>query len=239
MSTSTYREYPPPVGLERVVACLWEQRTVCEHTQRVIPDACVDLIWLGGELVVAGADTGARCVELPAGARLAGVRLGPGAAGAVLGIPASELRDRQVRAEDVWRGPGSPFTAELACAPPERRLTLLAAAVGQRDAEPDPLVSAAGRRLAAAEARVATIAAELGVTERTLHRRTLSAVGYGPKILARVARLRRLVAATDSSLASRAFGAGYASQAHMNEEVRRLTGLTPVRFLKDAGLTAA
>jgi AraC-like DNA-binding protein len=33
--------------------------------------------------------------------------------------------------------------------------------------------------------------------------------------------------------------AGYASQAHMTDEVRRLTGLTPVRFLEDAGRTAA
>ena len=52
-------------------------------------------------------------------------------------------------------------------------------------------------------------------------------------MLARVARLRRLVAGTDESLAWRALGAGYASQAHMTDEVRRLTGLTPVRFLEE------
>jgi AraC-like DNA-binding protein len=47
-------------------------------------------------------------------------------------------------------------------------------------------------------------------------------------------RLRRLVAETDQSLSQRAVVAGYASQAHMNDGVRRLTGMTPVRFLKDA-----
>jgi AraC-like DNA-binding protein len=47
------------------------------------------------------------------------------------------------------------------------------------------------------------------------------------------------VAAADESLALRALEAGYASQAHMTDEVRRLTGLTPVRFLEDAELTAA
>jgi methylphosphotriester-DNA--protein-cysteine methyltransferase len=77
------------------------------------------------------------------------------------------------------------------------------------------------------------------VSERQLHRRILAAVGYGPKLLARVARLRRLVALADEPLASRALEAGYASQAHMTDEVRRLTGLTPVRFLEDAGRTAA
>jgi AraC-like DNA-binding protein len=47
------------------------------------------------------------------------------------------------------------------------------------------------------------------------------------------------LALSGDSLASRALEAGYANQAHMNQEVRRLTGITPVRFLKDAALTAA
>jgi methylphosphotriester-DNA--protein-cysteine methyltransferase len=52
-------------------------------------------------------------------------------------------------------------------------------------------------------------------------------------------RLRRLIALGDEPLASRALAAGYASHAHMNDEVCRLTGTTPVRFPKDATLTAA
>jgi methylphosphotriester-DNA--protein-cysteine methyltransferase len=63
-------------------------------------------------------------------------------------------------------------------------------------------------------------------------------VGYGPKTLARVIRLRRLVG-LPGPLADRAAAAGYASQAHMSDEVRRLTGLSAVRFLEDARLTAA
>ena len=58
-------------------------------------------------------------------------------------------------------------------------------------------------------------------------------------MLARVARFRRLISLDGEELALRAIEAGYASQAHMTEEVRRLTGRTPVRFLKDARLTAA
>jgi methylphosphotriester-DNA--protein-cysteine methyltransferase len=77
------------------------------------------------------------------------------------------------------------------------------------------------------------------MSERHLHRRVQGAVGYGPKMLARVIRLRRLIALPGQPLAARAFEAGYASQAHMSDEVRRLTGTTPVRFLEDATLTAA
>ena len=235
-----YRELRPPAGLEAVVACVWEHERAERRAQRVVPDGCVDLIWLAErELVIAGADTGPRSVVLPGRTRSSGIRLRPGAAGAVLGFPASELRDRQVAAADVWGAPASRLHEALAAAAPARRLELLADAVARRGSEPDALVIAAARRLALPGVRVAAVATELGVSDRHLRRRMLAAVGYGPKMLARVGRLRRFVAIRDDSLASRALEAGYASQAHMSEEVRRLTGTTPVRFLKDATLTAA
>jgi AraC-like DNA-binding protein len=233
-----YREYAPPSGLEPVVACVWEHAPAEPRTQRIVPDGCVDLIWVAGrELTIAGADTGPRLVQLPAGTLSSGIRLRPGAAGALLGLPASELRDRQVAAGHVWDDPA--LEEALAGAEPARRLELLAVAVARRRPEPDALVRAAARRLSAPGARVASVAAGLGVGERSLHRRMLASVGYGPKMLARVARLRRLVALADEPLAARALDAGYASQAHMTDDVRRLTGLTPVRFLEDAVLTAA
>jgi AraC-like DNA-binding protein len=235
-----YREHRPPIGLEPIVACLWENEPAEDRAQRVVPDACVDVIWLAErELVIAGADTGPRSVDLPARIRSTGIRLRAGAAGAVLGLPASELRDRQVEASLVWARQGVRLEEAVAAAEPARRLTLLSEAVARRGAEADALVSAAALALAVPGARVADVAAKLGVSERQLHRRALAAVGYGPKMLARVARLRRLVRLPNDSLAARALAAGYASQAHMSDEVRRLTGTTPVRFLEDAALTAA
>jgi AraC-like DNA-binding protein len=235
-----YREYRPPPGLELVVACLWEREPAEDHAQRIVPDGCVDLVWVAErELVIAGADTGPRFVDLPAASRSSGIRLRPGAAGSLLGLPASELRDSQVAAALVWGADTARLEDALAAAQPERRLQLLADAVARRDVAPDRLVVEAARRLSDHTARVAGVAAEIGIGERQLHRRMLAAVGYGPKLLARVARLRRLVALADEPLASRALDAGYASQAHMTDEVRRLTGTTPVRFLEDAQLTAA
>ena len=235
-----YREYEPPPEIRTLVACLWENDTCTEREQLVVPDGCVDLIWLGPrELVVAGADTGPRAVHLPVGSRLSAIRLRPGAAGAVLGVPAVELRDRDVDLGPIWGDEATTLEAAIASSERGRRLALLSDAVIRRNAEPDLLVLAAAGKLAAASARVASVAAELGVSERQLHRRMLTAVGYGPKMLARVARLRRLIQSPDPRLAARALTAGYASQAHMNDEVRRLTGTTPVRFLEDAALTAA
>lgn len=235
-----YREYRPPALLTGLVACLWEHVPARPHVQRVIPDGCVDLVWLADrELVFAGPDTGPRVVELPAGTRSVGIRFRPGAAGAMLGMPASEIRDQDVAAMLVWGDDAAALAERLADAEPLARLRLLATAAASRGATPDPLVRAALGPLSAPNARIGEVATALGISERRLLRRTRTAVGYGPKLLARVARLRRLIAADDPSLAARAFAAGYASQAHMTDEVRRLTGLTPVRFLEDAALTAA
>lgn len=237
---TAYREFRAPPVLRPLVACLWENAPVADHRQRIVPDGCVDLIWLAdGSLIWAGADTGPRTVTLPAGATSSGVRLRPGAAGAVLGLPASEIRDRHVPAELVWGAGAERLSSALAAAEPLRRLELLAGAIARRGAEPDAVVRAAAGALSRPGARVARVADALGLSERQLNRRLGASVGYGPKVLARVARLRRLIACDDGSLAARAFSAGYASQAHMTDEVRRLTGLTPVRFLEDAALTAA
>ena len=236
---ASYREYASPRGLEDIVGCLWQNDQVRSKPQLVVPDGCVDLVWFGSEgLKVVGADTGPHIVE-PQASSTAGIRLRPGAAGAVLGIPASEVRDQQVDVSLAWGPPTEVTTEVMASTAPARRLGLLARQVLRRRAAPDPLVVAAARRLARPDARVGQVAEDLGVSERQLRRRTSDAIGYGPKMLARVARLRRLIAIDDEELAVRAVLAGYASQAHMTDEVRRLTGLTPVRFLKDARVTAA
>jgi AraC-like DNA-binding protein len=231
-----YRESPPPVDLQATVACLWEQQPNTSRKQLIVPDGCIDVIWLAETaLVVAGADTGPRTVVLPAHVRSSGIRLRPGAAGAFLGRPAHTLRDCQVGAGVV---PGlivDRLIPQFSVASTQKRLLLLASAVRDRQIQPDPLVVAACARLA--YERVAEVAAGLGVSERHLHRRTQAAVGYAPKVLARVLRLHRLTRLVDGQLVDRSLAAGYASQAHMSDEVRRLTGLTArqylVRFLED------
>lgn len=232
-----YRELEPPDDLRDAVACLWEQQPEKPFRQLIVPDGCVDLIWLAeSELVVAGADTGPRSISLPAGRRTSGLRLRPGAARSFLGVPASEICDSQIGVEFV---PGMAVAAlvdALAAATKRDRLRLLADVVRARRVRIDPLVAAAAERLAGPGSRVAAVAAELGTSERQLHRRTVATVGYSPKMLARVLRLRRLGRARGQSLVDMALDAGYASQSHMSDEVRRLTGLTVTEYL--AGLVA-
>ncbi|MGH2884609.1 MAG: helix-turn-helix domain-containing protein, partial [Solirubrobacteraceae bacterium] len=116
---------------------------------------------------------------------------------------------------------------------------MLAAIERRAGSGPDPLVRAAVAALDRPHARVAAVAAELGVSARQLQRRVTDAVGYGPKMLARVLRFRRLQALPAAPLVELALDAGYADQAQMTAEVTHLAGISPVRFLKDRTPTAA
>ena len=162
------------------MGCTWEQATATRHEQQIVPDACVDLIWAGRRLTVAGPDTRARVVTLESGSRVVGARLRPGTAGAVLGLPASELRDVSPDATEVL---GRDVTAALfeELAEGSDPHALLLRAVQLRGTELDPLVSAAVVALGRARARVDPVAAELGVSARQLHRRVRDSVGYGPR----------------------------------------------------------
>jgi AraC-like DNA-binding protein len=221
------------------VACTWEQITPSKLEHRVVPDACVDLIWSGDLLLIAGPDTGPRIVPLQPGARLVGARLRPGTAGAALGLPASELRDLSPDVAEVLGRDVAAALLEQLQAGLDPHAILLRALTLRAMGEPDPLVRAAISALGRRGARVASVADELGVSARQLQRRVSDAVGYGPKMLARILRFRRLQALRPGPLVELALQAGYADQAHMTAEVTRLAGMPPVRFLKDRTLTAA
>lgn len=221
-----------------LVACTWEQVTTAGQQQRIVPDACVDLIWAEDRLCIAGPDTRPRVVTLAPGARLVGARLRPGTAGAVLGLPASELRDISLDAAEVLSRDATAELLDALATGSDPHEVLLRAAQPGGVGPPDPLVRAAVAALGRPGARVNAVAAELGVSARQLQRRVTDAVGYGPKVLARVLRFRRLQALPQAPLAELALDAGYADQAHMTAEVTRLAGMSPVRFLKDRTPTA-
>src|SRR5258708_7212250 len=167
---TTYREFPARPDLRHAVACLWENEPAEDEDVLIVPDGCVDLIWQAGrDLIVAGADTGPRVAPLPGSTLSSGIRLRPGAARAILGVDASELRDRQVDAQLVWGEPATQLAEALGGAEPATRLRLLEEAVASRRGEPDEVVLAAAPYLAAAEIPVRAGAAAPGLSARQLN----------------------------------------------------------------------
>ncbi|MEV7446380.1 helix-turn-helix domain-containing protein [Streptomyces sp. NPDC091204] len=207
-------------------AVLWRARG---NGRTVLPDGCMDLLWADGRLLVAGPDTGPHpAAEVPGGA-FAGIRLAPGTAPALLGVPAHALRDRRVELAELWPAREvRRLTGRVAAyGDPRAGLEALTAHRAAEAAPPDPLAAEVAARLRAGEA-VAGIAAAVGLGERQLRRRALDAFGYGPRTLGRILRLRRALALADAGIpyAEVACAAGYADQAHLAREVRALAGTT-------------
>ena len=233
---SLYRELAPSRALHASVACRWIRVAPEDSTTTtlVLPDGCVDLIWRAGELLIAGPDRGAKPTPVGPGETILGVRLRPGVAGAVLGMPTSEVRDGRFSLQDVIGDDAVRFGASDETAVFEHLEKLVSSRL--RDAHPDPLVLAATRRLGFPATRVEWLADALGISERQLRRRFHDSVGYGPKTLDRVLRFRRFLAqapdvtAGELDLARLAADLGYADQSHMTRDCERLSGMTPARL---------
>jgi AraC-like DNA-binding protein len=235
-----YRELAPSRDLHALVACRWERFAPADSasTTLVLPDGCVDLIWRGGEVLVAGPDRGANLAPVRRGERIRGLRLRPGVAGAVLGIPATEVLDARLPLEGILGREAGELAVRITDTDGEGAFELLEALVGSRIQEnrPDPLILAATRRLGFPGSRVKWLADALGISDRQLRRRFRAAVGYGPKTLDRVLRFRRFVsqapavAFAEIDLARLAADLGYADQSHLTRDCVRLSGMTPGRL---------
>jgi AraC-like DNA-binding protein len=218
-----YIESAPHPTLARRVACLWVQEAEAPLVQRVVPDGCVDLIWGPDGPHVAGPDTGPFLAELGRGERFTGIRFRPGALGAVFGVPAEELRDQRVALADLpgieVRGPGD--------------LQRAMAVRLRHTPAPDASAPAIARALRRGRT-IAQVAWDLGLGERQLNRRCARAFGYGPKTLQRVVRFQRALtlARAGVRLADVAAASGYADQAHMANDVKRLAGVPIGRLLE-------
>ncbi|MFF5250020.1 DUF6597 domain-containing transcriptional factor [Streptosporangium sp. NPDC000095] len=231
-----YREWAPAPGLAGRVACLWVNESSSAATQLVVPDGCVDLIWGPGGAQVAGPDTGPKPVRMVPGDRYAGVRFRPGAVGELFGVPLDSLRDLRVPLSDLESLSELSDLEPLAGLRPSEPLfdgVQRALVVRLRATPgPDPSAPAIAEALRAGRS-VREVAWELGLGERQLLRRSVRAFGYGPKVLQRVVRFQRALglARRGVTAAEVAVLSGYADQAHMANEVRRLAGVPLKRLL--------
>lgn len=232
---AAYREFPPPAELRPYVECFWLLTAPADGSawvERILPDGCIDVVALDSAALLVGPSTRVDLVSMGGGASTAGARFRPGAAPGLVGLPADAIRDLKPTLAEVWGSRGRDVQDRLTSSTGPERIDLLRAMLLQRlpkaDA-PDPLVQALVPWLGTHRDPVQQLAHALGIGERQLRRRVEAAVGYGPKRLARVLRLRRFLARGphQTSLAELAVVCGYFDQAHMSHEVASLTGLSP------------
>jgi AraC-like DNA-binding protein len=222
--------------LRRHVSCVWAVRD--ERADTLLPDAAVELVWSGRGLFVRGADTRPHPVGSFPDRTFAAVRFKPGAAARVLGLHGSELADARVGVSELWGfDEMERLESQLAAATsPAAVATLLEEIVATRVRElPDSAVERVVDALRHGSTRVDELSRRLGLSERQLRRRCTNALGYGPKMLDRILRFQRFRALArrrpEAGLAELAAVAGYANQAHLTRECRRLSGESPLSLL--------
>jgi AraC-like DNA-binding protein len=212
-------------------AVLWT-RTADGGAYRILPDGCMDLLWVEGELIVAGPDSRAYLGKSETGTRYAAIRFAPGTAPGFLGVPAREILDTRVPLAEVWSPTRSRRLADRIGRAAEPAVALEESTVALFDEPPDRLVGQVLRGVRRGVA-VPALAGSVGLSERQLYRRCLDAFGYGPKMLNRVLRMNAALdrARTGLSLAEVAARTGYADQAHFTRDVKALTGVPPRTLL--------
>jgi methylphosphotriester-DNA--protein-cysteine methyltransferase len=244
-SESRYEEHAPARASAAYLACTWTGQVGDDggYTNAVLPDACIDIVWDGRRLFVAGPDTGPVETRRDPGSFVAGARFRPGHAPAFLTVPAAEITDQRVDLAEFWGASETERVHETlaGASTASDAARRLARAVDARvnDAVTDGRVADEIARLATQE-DANGVAHSLGVTTRTLHRRCLQRFGYGVKTLQQVLRFRRFLELAERAptepLALLAADAGYADQSHLTRDCRRLAGLPPAVLLEARGV---
>lgn len=247
--TLPYEELPlGPLDPLRIEA-LWRYGPVAGRRQAVLPDGRMDLVahamldasggFAAVNLAIAGPADRPSTVAHRAAVCSVGVRFQLGWGGACLGLDPAALVNQVLTGSAAEQALGPLATPVLAatCADGLQHALAGAAAALARRAGPATGPSQA-RALQALRwlrqhpgAPLQALCTALALPERTLRRDVLAAVGLPLRSLAGILRFQRAMALVQGgrlpSLAHLAQEAGYADQAHMTRQFRKLGGFTP------------
>jgi AraC-like DNA-binding protein len=253
-----YHEYTPPPGLADAVEALWTYQTVGIRlaVHRVVPDAAVSLCFMGtrapdgsagaSRLRLIGPIAAAKLWAPGPGHSMASVRIKLEWCRPLLGVAPWEHAGGEPCYADIRPDLGAPLEEQLMrTTEPADALRLMVAFMRERRAarrEEGTVarvvlllrVSMESLRRGASAPRVATLARELGVSDRHLRRLMVDEIGIAPRHFARIQRFHALLRASDlaprPSWSALAAHHGYADQSHLIREVQDLAGVTPARL---------
>lgn len=248
----TLQRFPPGDAVasrvERHWTTRWDLPDGHEHVQEVLPHPCVNLVAHHGIAAVYAIPLQRDARRLSGRGAAVGTKFRPGAFAAFCRVPLANWRGSALSLPDAFGPDGRALEAALLDAtgdgdPDADGVAAAIAAVerflADRMPGPDPtfdLVQDVVRDMLrrAPDVRVATIARDHGVSERTLQRAFRTHVGVGPKWVLRRYRLHtaaeRIGAEGADDLAGLAYELGYADQAHFANDFRRAIGLQPTAY---------
>jgi AraC-like DNA-binding protein len=229
----SYQEIHSPGGLESFIDCEWS--LYAEHSRDMVhPDGYADLLFdTAGRIYICGVTSKTRQLDPAQSVDLRGLRLKAGAIPFFFGVSAWEFRNQVRPTSDVSSSLARAMTAMAQQADSRAELfRAILKLLSQKCSAKMPDGRLAFALFQAERKPVRAVARALGMTERHLHRLFLDQVGLSPSKFRRVLRLQRVIDAmrrlpADQTMASFALDHGFFDQAHMNHELKHLTGMTP------------
>ncbi|QXJ26057.1 AraC family transcriptional regulator [Actinomadura graeca] len=248
------RTAPPPElvpFIEFFWVLRWDLRGRPPHRQQVLTRPCVHMTFTsyltGGtaRARVAGVVRDEFVEEIADEGRVVGAGFRPGGFRPFLGAPVSRITGRFPGLEEVFGQAGGALAGRMAAAShPAGELELLEGFLTGQGHGPDPSAALAAEvveRIAASPGLigVAGLAADTGMSARSLQRLFHEYVGIGPKWVIRRYRLleaaERAASGTGVDWSALAAELGYADQAHLTRDFRAAVGTSPARYAREAG----
>lgn len=240
-----YQEFAPPQDLADRVAALWSFAIGAEcpgafvHT--IVPDGTVSIAcgWIAPANLAFASVVGPRLdalrVPVSAGSSYWGVRFRPGAA------PWPEIRSllgQNVPLRDLCPAEAATLLGALGSRSADSEVLSLLARIARKLAAGAPPIDLAIAEAVAeverlrGEAGVEALARLAGLSPRQFLRRFYASTGLRPKQYVRLRRLRwacaeAVLVTEHDGWGSVAADSGFADQAHLNREFRRIMGWTP------------
>lgn len=254
----TYLTKVPGPRLGRFVEVLWYARgTMPYRRERIAPTgSCVAVIVLGAPIIETSAATGVALVATegfligphdgptlnePTGQTFAvGAVLTPVGCRAALGIAPAAIRGEVVDLGRVWPRSAALREDLLRQTDPWQMLSTLATALDDQLAEDTRDLDLCARAVALLDdeprIEIGALAGRLGVSHGHLDREFVRVVGLTPRALARILRLRRVLAQVDvfGDVAWSRVAAewGWFDQSHFIRDFKRHTGVTPSEYVR-------
>jgi len=234
-----HARYWPPVDLAPYVEHFWTAGWNLDTPRRreTLPHPSVFLLVEADRAEVAGPTTKRFTREFVGAGRVFAAKFRPGGFRPFTRLPVSAFAQRALALEDVFGARARGFAARVFAAPDHEQAFVLFADLLRGGA---PAPDATVERVAAIVQRIAQdreiqrieqIAAASDIGVRSLQRLFREYVGVSPKWVIQRYRLHELVerlhGAAKIDWAATALDLGYADQAHLIRDFRRLVGRTP------------
>ena len=252
-----YEERPAPAGLEGIVSRLWVlETTPLRRFEKILPQPSVHLIVnlstpyrlfdrrgqaaLVSDAFVSGIQSEYLVIESPPTIHHVGAELVPARLPMITGAAPADLAGRVLDARAAWAGVDDLVTA-VRDAPSTGDALDRFTAFLESSRTLRPADAVVGHAIAAIHAdpgqAIGDLAAQAGVSHRTLISRFRAATGVTPKTYAQLWRFHAFVSAVvetsrSPDWAGLATASGFYDQPHVIRAFRRFTGWTPAEYYR-------